>query len=62
MCIAVPLDKLGDVRRLGLNISVLAIWKKEDERLTDMPKVVLGGGGFLLDQYGNGLGYITSKG
>ena len=55
MCIAVLLDKLDNVRRLGLNASVLVIWKDKDERLTDMPKVFLGGGCFLLDQYGNGL-------
>ena len=56
------LDKLDTVRRLGLNASVLVIWKDKDERLTDMPKVVLGGGCFLLDQYGNGLEYFTSEG
>ena len=56
------LDKLDTVRRLGLNASVLVIWKDKGERLTDMPKVVLGGGWFLLDQCKNGLGYFTSKG
>lgn len=62
MCIAVPLDKLDTVRRFGLSTSVLVVWKDKVGRLSDMLKVVLGGGCFLLDQYGNGLEYITSKG
>ena len=33
----------------------------EDERLTDMLREVLGGGCFLLDQYGDGLELFTSN-
>ena len=62
MCIAVTLDTLGTVRRLDLNTSVLVIWKDKAERLRDLLKVVLGGGCFLLDQYGKWWGYVTSKG
>ncbi len=61
MCIAVTSDKLGTVRRLDLNTSVLVIWKDKGERLRDLLKVVLGGGCFLLDQYGKGWEYVTSK-
>lgn len=62
MCIAVTLDRLGTVRLLDLNSSVLVIWKDKGERLTDLLKVVLGGGCFLWDQYGKGREYVTSKG
>ncbi len=49
MCIAVSLDELYTVRLLDLNISVSVIWKDKGERMTDLLKVVLGGGCFLLD-------------
>ena len=62
MCSAVPLDKLDTVRRSGLSTSVLVGWKDKNEKLTDMLKVVLGGGCFLFDQYRHGLQYVTSKG
>ena len=62
MCIAVSLNKLYTVRLLDLNTSVSVIWKDKGERLTELLKVVLGGGCFLLDQYGKGWEYVTSQG
>lgn len=62
MCIAVTLDELGTVRRLDLDASVLVIRKYKSERLRDLLRVLLGGGCFLLDQYGKGWEYVTSKG
>ena len=62
MCIAVTLDELGTVKRLDLDASVLVIRKYKSERLRDLLRVLFGGGCFLLDQYGKGWEYVTSKG